>query len=72
MIPISLKLPQQLLKELDRLVQEGKFANRSEAIRVAVRDLILRESGQLICVPKGSDSSRGGENEDRIVVVPGR
>ena len=40
---ISFHIPRQMLEELDRLVQEGRFPNRSEAIRTAIRDLLLRE-----------------------------
>jgi antitoxin ParD1/3/4 len=44
MILISVHLPMQMIQELDELVRQGKFPSRSEAIRVAVRDLILREN----------------------------
>ncbi|MGQ4873169.1 MAG: ribbon-helix-helix domain-containing protein [Promethearchaeia archaeon] len=40
---ISLNLPESYMKALEMLVLEGKFPNRSEAIRVAVRDLIRTE-----------------------------
>ncbi len=39
----TVHLPRQLLNDLDELVRQEKFANRSEAIRVAIRDLILKE-----------------------------
>ena len=45
MVLISVHLPKQMLDDLDVLVSQGKFPSRSEAIRVAVRDLIFRESG---------------------------
>ncbi len=34
-----------MLQELDELVKQGRFPSRSEAIRIAVRDLIHRENG---------------------------
>ena len=40
---ISVNLPESYLKVLEILVIEGKFPNRSEAIRVAIRDLIKAE-----------------------------
>ena len=45
MVLISVHLPKQLLEELDEMVKQGRFPSRSEAIRVAVRDLIQRENG---------------------------
>ena len=39
----SVNLPESYMKVLDLLVLEGKFPNRSEAIRIAVRDLIKTE-----------------------------
>ena len=40
---ISVNLPETYLKVLEVLVSENKFPNRSEAIRVAIRDLIKTE-----------------------------
>ena len=40
---ISVKMPETYLDWLDRLVKSGKYSNRSEAIRAAVRELIRRE-----------------------------
>jgi len=40
---ISVNLPESYLKVLEILVSEGKFPNRSEAIRVGIRDLIKTE-----------------------------
>lgn len=40
---ITLHLPPRFVKELDELVREGRYPNRSEAIRVAVRDLLREE-----------------------------
>jgi len=46
MVLISVHLPVQMLQELDNLVKTGAYPSRSEAIRVAIRDLILREKGK--------------------------
>ncbi|MFW9895755.1 MAG: ribbon-helix-helix domain-containing protein [Candidatus Thorarchaeota archaeon] len=40
---MSVNLPESYLKVLEILVAESKFPNRSEAIRVAIRDLIKTE-----------------------------
>jgi len=40
---ISVNLPEAYIKVLELLVAEGKFPNRSEAIRVGIRDLIKTE-----------------------------
>ncbi len=40
---ISVNLPESYLRVLEVLVTEGKFPNRSEAIRVGIRDLIKTE-----------------------------
>ncbi|MHA1293528.1 MAG: ribbon-helix-helix domain-containing protein [Promethearchaeota archaeon] len=40
---ISVNLPDSYIKVLEMLVLDGKFPNRSEAIRVAIRDLIKTE-----------------------------
>ena len=40
---ISVNLPESYLKVLEILVVDGRFPNRSEAIRVAIRDLIKTE-----------------------------
>jgi len=46
MVLISVHLPVQMLRELDSLVKTGAYPSRSEAIRVAIRDLILREKAK--------------------------
>ncbi len=40
---ISVNLPESYLRVLEMLVVQGNFPNRSEAIRVAIRDLIKTE-----------------------------
>ncbi len=43
MVLVSIHIPKQLLAEVDELVKSGVFSSRSEAIRVAIRDLLRRE-----------------------------
>ena len=44
MTPILTYLPKGAIEKLDLLVQHGLYANRSEAIRTAVNDLIKEET----------------------------
>ena len=44
MVLITFHIPLKMLKALDKLVEEGIFPSRSEAIRAAIRDLIVREN----------------------------
>jgi len=37
---VSVRLSEELLKEVERLVAEGRFRNRSEAIREALRSFL--------------------------------
>jgi len=46
MVLISVHLPKQMLEELDDLVKKGVFPSRSEAIRIAIRDLMMREDAR--------------------------
>jgi len=40
---VSVTLPEKYLEGLEELVRQGRYPNRSAAIRMAVRDLLLRE-----------------------------
>ena len=57
MMLISVHIPVQMLQELDDLVKTGAYPSRSEAIRIAIRDLILREKG------KAKGGGDGGQGE---------
>jgi len=41
---ITLYLPEKYIQQLDLLVERKLYPNRAEAIRFAVRDLLLNES----------------------------
>jgi len=43
MKPISVKLPIEYIEGLETLVRNGYYANLREAIRFAIRDLLVRE-----------------------------
>ncbi len=40
---ISFKAPKSFLEDLDELVRGGVYSSRSEAIRMAIRDLLKHE-----------------------------
>ena len=42
---ITCKLPAAYIEALDELVRQGRYANRSEAIRMAIRDMLKSELG---------------------------
>lgn len=43
---ITIYLPEPYLEALDELVRRGFYPHRAEAIRLAIRDLILNEMKQ--------------------------
>ena len=47
---ISVNIPECFVDGLESLVTRGMYANRSEAIRVAVRDLLKRELVEAIVI----------------------
>ena len=44
MKPVLLNLPASWIRDLDDLVRRKFYANRNDAIRAAVRDLLTEES----------------------------
>jgi len=40
---VTVKMPDTYLEGLDELVKLGRYSSRSEAIRIAVRELLRRE-----------------------------
>jgi len=40
---VTVKMPEIYLEGIDELIKIGKYRNRSEVIRVAVRELLRRE-----------------------------
>ena len=53
---VTLHIPEQYVEGLERLVANNLYPNRSEAIRIAIRDLLKRELwGQSIHSAQDSD-----------------
>jgi Arc/MetJ-type ribon-helix-helix transcriptional regulator len=44
---ISIRLPDRLLSDIDRLMEEGHYSSRTEAIREAARVLLRSQVGSL-------------------------
>jgi len=61
MILISVHIPKQMLEELDELVRKGVFPSRSEAVRIAIRDLLLREQNRT-----------RQQQVSELIIMPGR
>jgi Arc/MetJ-type ribon-helix-helix transcriptional regulator len=41
---VTLRIPKQQIEEVERMVDTGKYPNRSEAIRSAVREMINEQA----------------------------
>lgn len=41
---VTLRIPEQQIEEVERMVETGQFPNRSEAIRSAVREMLNERS----------------------------
>ena len=70
---ISVNLPESYLKVMEILVSEGKFPNRSEGIRVAIRDLIkteylIEESVKRNVNPSLIESEIRSEIQEKLVI----
>jgi len=70
---ISVNLPEAYIKVLELLVAEGKFPNRSEAIRVGIRDLIkteylIEESVQKSVSPNIIEPQIGNEIQEKVLI----
>ena len=65
---VTVKMPETYLEGLDELVRMGRYRSRSEAIRIAVRELLKRELWG-IPEPSGFDVAFGARREPRRVTV---
>ena len=61
---IQVYVPQHYLEALEDLVREGMYPNRSEAIRLAVRDLINRSDVLVRTLLEGEARDREEVIED--------
>ena len=59
---ISIRLPRQILEEIDKLIRRGRYSSRSEFIRIAILELLRKEQqtvDELVC---GSRKSKRVES----------
>ena len=61
MVTITIKLPKAYVEALDELVRKGRFTSRSEAIRFAIHELLIRES-----LLDGNDNNDGWDNGEEV------
>lgn len=63
---VTLRLPKDQAECLERMVEMGEYPNRSEAIRVAVREALEEDSGDTTWARVGSRSSSRGEKNTEL------
>lgn len=66
MDPISAKITPRLIEEMDELIREGWYANRSELIRDAVRETIRRTRVQRLESAIKEDVRWGLSGKDQV------
>ncbi|AOW80680.1 MAG: ribbon-helix-helix domain-containing protein [Halobacteriota archaeon] len=49
---VTLRIPEQQIEAVERMVETGKYPNRSEAIRAAVRDMLEEDRGEQTNSPR--------------------
>jgi Arc/MetJ-type ribon-helix-helix transcriptional regulator len=54
---ITVHIPEAYLNAIDQLISADAYPNRSEVIRVAVRDLLKNELGGFIRYPASEETS---------------
>jgi len=67
---ISVNLPEAFVQGLEELCKRGLYANRSEAIRVSVRDLLKRELVESLSynsLREKDEQNPAGKVEDSLV-----
>lgn len=54
-IQVAVKLPEAVVEEVDRLVREGRFANRTDAVRAALDRMLseIREAQITVAIVQG-------------------
>ncbi|MFW5921806.1 MAG: ribbon-helix-helix domain-containing protein [Halodesulfurarchaeum sp.] len=49
---VTLRIPEQQIEAVERMVETGKYPNRSEAIRSAVREMLEENRGEQTNSPR--------------------
>jgi Arc/MetJ-type ribon-helix-helix transcriptional regulator len=63
---IALKLPDELVAEIDELIAEGAFANRSDAVRHGIEALVRRHERERVDRAFAEGFQRHPEGEDEL------
>jgi Arc/MetJ-type ribon-helix-helix transcriptional regulator len=65
-IQLAVKLQESMVDEIDRLVREGRFANRTDAVRAALDRMLaeLREDQVTTAIVKGYQRMPPDEADD--------
>ncbi|MEA1994061.1 MAG: ribbon-helix-helix domain-containing protein [Euryarchaeota archaeon] len=63
---VSVQIPELYLEGLDIMIASGYYPNRSEAIRIAVRDLLTNEIGGFQEIEKRKSMLRTSVVEEEI------
>ena len=50
-IPCTIKIPEKILNDITKLVEQGKYESRSSFIRIGIRNLLIEE-GCLHLIPE--------------------
>ncbi len=61
---VTVKMPEIYVEGIDELVRNGRYSSRSEVIRTAIRDLLMRE---LWDIKVFSQSKIAGRDEHLVV-----
>lgn len=71
---LALRIPDDLTRQLDELVSSGRYATRTDAVRSAIRDLLIREERRRIdeAIVAGYRRVPPTEDEQRWATSSGR
>ncbi len=61
---VTVKMPEIYVEGIDELVRNGRYSSRSEVIRTAIRDLLMRELWDIKVFPQ----SKIVERNEHLVV----
>jgi Arc/MetJ-type ribon-helix-helix transcriptional regulator len=65
--PVQVRIPRQMVKDIDRWIQEGRFANRSEAVKTIVALYDERERTRTFYQMLSSRSREAKENPESLL-----
>jgi len=65
--PVQVRIPREMLKEIDGWVEEGRFANRSEAVKTIVALYNERERTRTFYEMLSTRSREAKENPEELL-----